>query len=115
LYDPASGAFVDLGPLLQKRGIGLALTLLKDGRVLASGGLERSDAELFDPETKRFSPAGSMNNLHSGVHPLLLNNGTVMFAGNDVNERGDAPQTIVIYHPTPVGAARARRVTEICV
>jgi hypothetical protein len=42
-----------------------------------------------------------MNNVHCGVDPLLLNDGTVLFAGNDFNRRGDAPQTIEIYHPPP--------------
>ncbi|MGZ6174699.1 MAG: hypothetical protein ACXWNB_02605 [Candidatus Binataceae bacterium] len=100
LYETAAGAFVELGPLLHKRGGGCALTLLNDGRVLVSG-VSRSDAELFDPATRRFSPAGSMNNVHCGVDPLLLNDGTVLFAGNDFNRRGDAPQTIEIYHPPP--------------
>ena len=40
-----------------------------------------------------------MNNFHAGVNPLLLNDGTVLIAGNDFNGRGDAPQTIEIYHP----------------
>ena len=92
-----AGAFVELGPLLRKRDGGCALTLLKDGRVLISG--RRNDAELSDPATRRFSPAGSMNNVHCGVDQLLLNDGTVLFAGNDFNRRGDAPQTIEIYHP----------------
>jgi lactonase family protein with 7-bladed beta-propeller len=97
LYDPVAGAFVELGPLLRKRDGGCALTLLKDGRVLISGG--RNDVELFDPATRRFSPGGTMNNFHAGVNPLLLNDGTVLIAGNDFNGRGDAPQTIEIYHP----------------
>jgi hypothetical protein len=100
LYEPATGAFIEIGPLLQKRGAGGALTLLKDGRVLISGGGERSDTELFDPAARRFSPAGSMNNLR-GLDPLLLNDGTVLFGGHDFNGRGDAPQTIEIYHPPP--------------
>jgi hypothetical protein len=69
--------------------------------VLISGGGERSDAELLDPATKRFSPGGSTNDFHPGVIPMLLNEGTVMFAGNDFNGRGAAPQTIEIYHPPP--------------
>ena len=46
LYDPVASAFVELGPLLRKRDGGCALTLLKDGRVLISGG--RNDVELFE-------------------------------------------------------------------
>ena len=97
LYDPVAGAFVELGPLLRKRDGGCALTLLRDGRVLISGG--RNDVELFDPATRRFSPGGTMNNLHAGINPLLLKDGTVLVAGNDFSGRGDAPQTIEIYHP----------------
>jgi hypothetical protein len=97
LYDPVAGAFVELGPLLRKRDGGCALTLLKDGRVLISGGC--NDAELFDPATRRFSPGGTMNNFHPGVNPLLLKDGTVLVAGNDFNGRGAAPQTMEIYHP----------------
>jgi hypothetical protein len=97
LYDPTAGAFIELGPLLRKRDGGCALTLLKDGRVLISGG--RNDVELLDPATRRFSPGGSMNSFHPGVSPLLLKDGTVLVAGNDFNGRGNAPQTIEIYHP----------------
>ena len=99
LYDLVAGAFVELGPLLQKRDGGCALTLLKDGRVLFSGG--RNDVELFDPATRRFSSGGRMNDFPPGVSPLLLKDGTVLVAGNDFNGRGDAPQTIEIYHPPP--------------
>ena len=54
LYGTAAGAFVELVPLLHKRGGGCALTLLNDGRVLVSGE-SRSDAELFNSATRRFS------------------------------------------------------------
>jgi hypothetical protein len=76
LYDPVAGAFVELGPLLRKRDGGCALTLLKDGRVLISGG--RNDAELSDPATRRFSPGSTMNNFHPGANPLLLMDGAVL-------------------------------------
>ena len=62
LYDPA-GSFSATGPMTERRARQMA-TLLADGRVLVTGGsgdfaAPLASAELFDPATGTFSPAGA--------------------------------------------------------
>ena len=62
LYDPA-GSFSATGPMTERRAWQMA-TLLADGRVLVTGGsgdfaAPLASAELFDPATGTFSPAGA--------------------------------------------------------
>jgi hypothetical protein len=62
-------------------------TLLPDGRVLIVGGLERngviqSSAELFDPATGRFAPAGKLQSRRGwGITAAPLPGGRVLIAG----------------------------------
>jgi hypothetical protein len=62
-------------------------TLLPDGRVLIVGGLERngviqSSAELFDPATARFGPAGKLQSRRGwGITAAPLPGGRVLIAG----------------------------------
>jgi large repetitive protein len=68
LYDPKTGTFSPTGSLATARGMHTA-TLLADGRVLIAGGdsglgghnepvVPLASAELYDPATGKFSPAG---------------------------------------------------------
>jgi hypothetical protein len=56
IYDPISGAFTKVGNMGRARAFHSA-TLLLTGKVLITGA--GSDAELFDPATNSFTPAGS--------------------------------------------------------
>jgi hypothetical protein len=81
-------------------------TLLLDSRVLvvggrtqplayAPGGAPTSRVEIFDPATKRFSPAASLGVARSGHTATLLPSGKVLVAGGD----GGGLGTAEIYDP----------------
>ena len=60
LYDPATGAWTETGDLRDTREGAQTIVLLRDGRVLMTGGFSptafRTTAETYDPGTGRFSP-----------------------------------------------------------
>ena len=63
-------------------------TLLRDGRVLVVGGLTNDNkaimsAELWDPATRTFSPAGSMARPRIGHAATLLQDGRVLVVGGE--------------------------------
>jgi hypothetical protein len=110
LLDPRTSKFVSLGPLAQIHGFGFGLTLLSDGRVLISGGCSgeqtgcRSNAELFDPRTRKFRPTGTMTTVRAGPVVVVLDDTTVLFAGGDrqaIASGGTRSpwDTAEIYHP----------------
>ena len=94
IYDPSSKAFSEAGDLQFDR-VNHKAMLLQDGRVLIIGGKAGTGpfvhtAEMYDPETNSFSPAGV-----STIDPsaaLLLPSGNV-FLIRSIN--GD----IVLYDP----------------
>ena len=106
LFDPLTSKFISFGPLAQPHGVGFDLTLLTDGRVLISGGAGRTNSELFDPRTRKFTPTGTMTTLRKYPTIVVLDDGTVLFAGGDgeglnvVNARLPY-DTAEIYHPPP--------------
>lgn len=65
-------------------------TLLPSGKVLIVGGFKKvrtydqvyfTSAELYDPQTKTFTPTGSLNVARCGHTATLLRDGTVLIAG----------------------------------
>ena len=88
LYDPASGRSVAVGPLSVPRESHTA-TLLADGRVLVVGGHNGrrqamqvyASAELFDPETRRFTPTGPLTTPRHKHDALRLADGRVLVIG----------------------------------
>ena len=77
--------FVRTGSMRMARGSPTA-TVLRDGRVLVTGGEARDNrklrsAELYDPRTGRFTPTGAMR-LPRGAHvAVLLRDGRVLVIG----------------------------------
>lgn len=92
IFDPATGTF----SALQSRPSTIDSTpiLLRDGRVLLSGGAEQVDekddtgdrgvasrAEVFDPITSRFTPVGDMHFRRLEHQMFLLRDGRVLVLG----------------------------------
>jgi len=96
LYEPQTGHFIQTGALAQPRDTATA-TRLEDGRVLVAGGftypsdqpasakgsaiVSVSSAEIFDPNTGKFTDAGSMTTARAGHTATLLLDGRVLMAG----------------------------------
>jgi hypothetical protein len=95
IYDPRSGTWTPTGRMHEHRRL-FTTTLLRDGRVLAAGGMGSegsysyvASAELYDPVTGQWSATGEMTVARGagGIHVLpghtatLLENGMVLVAG----------------------------------
>jgi hypothetical protein len=88
-YDPASGTFRHVGDMRVRRHKHDAV-LLRDGRVLISGGADERDdegmynsTELFDPTSGTFTmgPAMKLPRYKHQGSSVLLPNGMVLIAG----------------------------------
>jgi uncharacterized protein (TIGR03437 family) len=88
LYDPGNQHFKKTGSMTTPRTSHTA-TLLKDGRVLITGGMNSnekgeqtslSSAELYDPSTGRFTATGSMKQARSASSATLLASGKVLIS-----------------------------------
>ncbi|WP_437931502.1 kelch repeat-containing protein [Sorangium sp. So ce291] len=87
LYDPAHDTWLPTGVNEHLRW-GYAMTLLLGGKVLISGGFSVEpftpavlDAEVFDPATEAWSPAGTMGRMRNGHAPVRLPSGRVLVSG----------------------------------
>jgi len=85
LFDPSSGTFTATGSMHFPR-MSHCATLLQDGRVLISGGLNvkgtgNPPAEIYDPATGIFSEVGRLNYARFDHTATLLGNGEVLIAG----------------------------------
>ena len=98
VYDPASSTWSQAGNVLEPRS-GPSIALLSDGRLLIAGGgvalvqpvtlpnggvsnyQDVASAEIFDPQTRRWSRAGRLNNARGGIALMALPNGGALAAG----------------------------------
>jgi hypothetical protein len=95
LFDPANDTFTPTGSMATPRSghtatllCDLALPPCKDNRVLVTGGTDTTGslvatAELYDPNSGSFGPAGGMAIARALHTANLLKDGTVLVAGPD--------------------------------
>jgi hypothetical protein len=89
LYDPERGIFIETGSLGTARCKHTA-GLLPDGRVLIAGGSDSrgwngdlKSAEIYDPSTRKFTAASSMNDMRFKLadEAVQLSSGKLLIAG----------------------------------
>lgn len=86
IYDPATGRFSQVGPMVTPRVYHFAVALA-DGRVLIGGGSnppagDALAAELFDPMTGAFTQTGDLRVARLGAGAVRLLDGRVLVIGS---------------------------------
>jgi N-acetylneuraminic acid mutarotase len=104
LYDPVTNTWSSAGSLTAARGFATA-TLLANGEVLVAGGTANgavagalSSAELYDPTSNSWSPAGSMVTGRWSATAMLLPSGRVLVAGGEDANSNDL-SSAELYDP----------------
>ncbi|MCA1656419.1 MAG: IPT/TIG domain-containing protein, partial [Actinobacteria bacterium] len=120
IYDPGAGSWTSTGPLATPRSFH-TLTLLTDGRVLATGGDDDAGkalatAELYDPRSGEWRPTAAMTSARVGHTATRLRDGTVLVVGgdpgSDTAERYDPARGAWVSTP-PLNARRTRHTTTL--
>lgn len=103
LFNPSTDEFTSLAPKLADPRIEAVAVQLPDGDVLIAGGSgSEESAELFDPATRTFTAAGSLEQARVGAVAAVLPAGSVLIAG------GSAPgesKTAEVFELGKGGAA----------
>jgi hypothetical protein len=120
IFDPVTSTFTPPGSMTggdrsrrddrNEQAYPRQLTLLKDGRVLVTGGRSAAvsgspiaDADLYDPATGSFEPVGPMHDPRLGHSATLLDDGRVVLIGGVVRsaDRTDPePAAVEIFDPS---------------
>lgn len=107
LYDPAQDRWSQVGSVIEPR-IGPSSALLSDGRLLIAGGGIPLDfpeqtpngevdfkptpsAEIYDPATAKWSPAGQLHAARDGIRLVALGGGGAIAAGGCQGAAGWSP------------------------
>jgi len=114
IFDPASGKWSPVGSLATSR-FGHIGVLLPSGKVLAVGGLtgvyahycscgfgDVANAELFDPASNTWGPAGTLITNREDFTATLMPNGQVLVAGGNVQSQFSGSSFTL---PTPMASA----------
>ncbi len=102
LYDPVANSFSATGSLVTGR-YAAASSLLPDGTVLVTGGLDvnytyLTSAEVYNPTTGTFASTGSLATARFAAFATLLPNGKVLVAGGD-DSTGTPLASAELYGP----------------
>src|SRR5579862_3966405 len=91
LYDPVARTFTPTGSMTVAR-TGQTITMLRDGRVLLTGGDQNAgyrsqlaSAEIYDSASGAFTATGSMSTPREGHTATMLRDGRVLVAGGSPN------------------------------
>jgi hypothetical protein len=117
LYDPATRSFMPTGAMTVPR-TGQTITMLRDGRVLLTGGNKNvgfrsqlASAEIYDPAGGTFSPTGSMTTAREGHTATMLRDGRVLIAGGSSNGV-TATDSAEIYDPASGSFSRTGHLNQ---
>jgi hypothetical protein len=111
IYNPATGSFTRVGDMSDVNGRAQhTASLLADGRVLLAGGWQGNQndfgffsaqtAEIYDPATQNFSPAGNMPKEAAFHTASVLLDGTVLVVGGDGNSCPNGAPGLATFDPT---------------
>ena len=106
LYDPATGTWTPTGNTMSQGRVRHAATLLADGRVLLSGGVGRSSADIYDPGTDRISAAGPLVRTRREHNATLLPSGNVLISGGGSSD-GAKPEAEIYEAAANGGKGRS--------
>jgi N-acetylneuraminic acid mutarotase len=120
VYSPSKGIWHRVGSMTMGR-LGHTMTVLKDGRVLVTGGHGADDvmdeaafatAELFNPADGQWTATASMTVGRRGHTATLLPNGKVLVVGGRTGGHdGDATASAELFDPAKGTWAAAARMT----